>query len=181
MTVTTGNPDEVVLGAGTLYVAAIGTTEPASASAVLPSAWREIGWTEDGVTFNYEITTADIEVEEELDPVKVVTTGRKSEVAFQMAQLTRANLALALNKGAAGQTGTGSLAPPAPGSEVRVMIVLDTIDGARYIFRRCVQSGRISIARKKAPNKALIPVTFKLEKPAGLDPWSMLPNASSLV
>ena len=181
MTVTTGNPDEVLLGAGTLYVAQIGTTEPASASATLPSAWREIGWTEDGSTFNYEITTADIEVEEEFDPVKVATTGRKGEVAFQMAQLTRANLALALNKGAAGQTGTGSLEPPSPGSEVRVMIVLDTIDGSRWLFRRCVQSGRISIARKKAPNKALIPVTFKLEKPTGLQPFVMFPNASSLV
>ena len=53
--------DEVLLGAGTLYVAQIGTTEPASASpATLPVAWREIGWTEDGSTFNYEITTADI-------------------------------------------------------------------------------------------------------------------------
>ena len=92
--------------------------------------------------------------------MKVATTGRKGEVAFQMAQLTAPTWRSRANKGAAGQTGTGSLEPPSPGSEVRVMIVLDTIDGSRWLFRRCVQSGRISMARKEAPNKALIPVTF---------------------
>lgn len=181
MPVTTGNPDEVLLGAGTLYAAPIGTTEPSDASSALPSAWREIGWTEDGSTLNYEITTADVEVEEEFDPVKVVTTKRVGEVAFQMAQVTRANLALALNKGASGQTGTGILEPPDPGDEVRVMLVLDTEDGARYLFRRCVQSGRISINRKKAPDKATIPVTFKLEKPASDAPFGVFPSSGSTV
>lgn len=181
MPVTTGNPDEVLLGAGTLYAAPIGTTEPVDASTALPSAWREIGWTEDGSTINYELQTADVEVEEEFDPVKVVTTKRIGEVSFQMAQVTRANLALALNKGASSQTGTGILEPPDPGDEVRVMLVLDTEEGARYIFRRCVQSGRISINRKKAPDKATIPVTFKLEKPSGDAPFGVFPSATSTV
>ena len=78
MTVTVGNPDEVLLGAGTLYVAPIGTTEPTSASAALPSAWREVGWTEDGSTINYVMTSADVNVEEEFDPVKIVTTGPRA-------------------------------------------------------------------------------------------------------
>lgn len=181
MTVTVGNPDEVLLGAGTLYVAPIGTTEPTSASAALPSAWREVGWTEDGSTINYEMTSADVNVEEEFDPVKIVTTGRKGEVAFQAAQVTRANLALALNKGASSQDGVTVLEPPAPGSEVRVMLVLDTEDGARYLFRRCIQSGRISIPRKKAPNKAVIPMTFKLELPSGQQPFAVYPAATEVV
>lgn len=173
-----GTPGNVLIGPGTLYVAPIGTAEPASATATLDAAFREVGYTEDGTTFNYEITTEDVNVAEEYDPVMIATTGRSGSVAFQMAEATRRNLALAVNSGAAGAT-SGSLEPPDPGSEVRVMILLQTAEGARWLFRRCLQSGSIGIQRNKAPQKALLPVTFKLEKPTGAKPFIVWPSLTT--
>lgn len=181
---TTGDPDEVQLGPGILHVAPIGTTEPTSASATLPSAWREIGWTEEGSTFTYELTTEDVPVAEEFDPVKVATTARTVTVAFQMAQSTRENLALALNAGANADNDGSSFEPPTPGSETRVMIVWTSDDSEparRWIFRRCFQSGSVEMARQKAPNKTLLPVEFRLEKPEGSAPFKVFPNANGLI
>jgi hypothetical protein len=173
-----GTPGNVLIGPGDLYVAPIGTAEPASATAILNAAFRLVGYTEDGTTFNYEITTEDILVAEEFDPVMIATTGRTGSVAFQMAEATRQNLALALNAGADAAT-SGTLEPPDPGSEVRVMILLQTEEGARWLFRRCLQSGSIEIQRDKAPAKALLPVTFKLEKPSGAKPFIVWPSLST--
>ena len=70
---------------------------------------------------------------------------------------------------------------PSPGDEVRVILVLDTDDGARWIFRQCFQSGSIKLDRKKAPNAALIPVQFRMEKPAASEPWAVYPTADGLI
>lgn len=177
-----GTSANVLLGPGLLYVAPVATTEPTNASTALPSAdWRAVGYTEDGTTFTYEITNEAIEVEEEFDPVFYRTTGRMGTVAFQMAEITRQNLALAVNLGADAANNAASLEPPAPNSEVRVKVALDTDDGARWIWRQCLQASSIEIARKKAPDKTLLPVEFRLEKPTGVQPWIVFPNATALV
>lgn len=178
---TTGVVSEVQLGPGTLYCAPVGTTEPASASATLASAFREIGYTESGSEFQYEIKTADIDVAEEFDPVRIATTGRAASISFEMAQVSRQNLALALNIGANAANDASSLEPVSPGSEVRVMLVWQGDNGSRWIFRQCFQSSPIAIKRDKAPQKALIPVTFRLEKPSGSQPFKVFPAAAGLV
>lgn len=177
----TGNVSEVTFGPGTLYVAPIGTTEPASASAALPSAWREIGWTEDGSVLDIAYTSDGVEVEEEFYPILYKTTKVEMTLGFSMKQASRENLALALNVAANAANDASSLEPPAPGDEVRVMFVLDTDDGARWIFRKCFQSGSLKIDRKKAPNASLLPVQFRLEKPAASQPWKVFPNASGVI
>lgn len=173
-----GDSAAIAIGPGSLYVADIGTTDPTSATATLPSAWRAVGYTEEGNTFTYEITTEDVEVAEEFDPVRIDTTKRSGTVAFSMAEMTRANLALALNLGASAVNDTTAIEPPAPNTELRVKIVLDTFGGSRWLFRRCIQSGSLEIGRKKSPDKSLIPVEFKLEKPTGLQPFKVFPAAS---
>ena len=61
----------------------------------------------------------------------------------------------------------------------------DEVPGAsnrRWIFRSCVPSGTIAVARQKAPNKSTIPVTFNVTKSAsGAGPVKVFPNASGLV
>lgn len=168
----------IAIGAGTLYVAAIATADPTNATAALPSTWRQVGYTEEGNSFKYGIETEDIEVAEELDPVRIDTTKRAGSVSFSMAEMTRANLVLALNGGAAATNDTSGVEPPAIGAELRVKLALDTIGGSRWIFRRCVQGGEIEISRRKSPDKALIPVEFKLEKPTGQQPFIVFPAAS---
>lgn len=186
----TGTP--VKTGPGLIYVAPIGTTEPTTATAALPSAWRPVGYTEEGATISSGKTTEPIEVAEEFYPVRYDTTAEEGSVAFSMAEVSRQNLALALNAGADAAT-SGILESPAPGAEVRVMVVLDTAGSsaspntapgttnARYIFRKCLQSEDIEMGRGKAPAKALIPATFRFEKPDGARPWGVYPDANGNV
>lgn len=182
-----GNPNNISLGAGRLYVAPLGTSEPASASAALPSAWREIGYTEDGTKITTELTNEEIEVAEEYDPVLYVMTKRKIMVSVQMAEATRRNLALALGIGANESNDGTYLEPPDPGNETGFMLVWDSEDDAtngsniRWLFRKCKISGSIETQRNKAPNKALLPVEINVEKPASQAPFRVFPNSSGLI
>lgn len=184
MTVLTGDPDQIQLGAGTLYVAAIGTADPANPAAVLAasSTFREVGWTDDGSKITFETTSEKIKVEEEFYAVKTAVTDVVATVGFAMAQSTRRNLALALNIGYNEANDTTMLEPPTPGDEVRVKLIHVTDEGAMWIFRRCVQTGSIELSNQKAPDYKKIPVTFDLEKPAGATkPWAVVPATGGLI
>jgi hypothetical protein len=160
-----GDVAAVQLGPGGWFVAPLGTANPTSASGALNAAYVEVGWTEDGGEFAYELTTEDVYVAELFDPIKVATTSRKASFSIQLAETNRRNLALALNAGAgAGNTAQG-LSAPAVGSEVRTQWVWEGDNGQRWDFRQCFQSAAITIKRAKAPAKSLIPVTYKLELP----------------
>lgn len=183
-----GTPANVQLGPGRLYMAPIGTAEPASASAALPSAWIAIGYTEDGTTFSVEITSEPIEVAEEYDPIFYVTTRRVNSLAVQMAEMTRRRLALSIGSGIVADDAT-ALEPVNPGAEVKVMFVWDSNEdpttgspgNRRWIFRQCSFAGTIEVKRQKAPNKALLPITVNVEKPTGLAPFKVFPNSTGLV
>lgn len=184
-----GNPNNIVLGAGRLYVAAIGTAEPASASAALPSAWRAVGYTEDGTTVNIELTQDEIEVAEELDPVAYVMSKRKVSVSVQMAESTRRNLALSIDGSPNAVNTAASYEPSNPGAEVAFMMVWDSDEdptvvadeNIRWVFRSCKTAGSIELHRNKAPNKSLLPLEVMVQKPAGLAPFKVFPNASGLI
>ncbi len=178
-----GNSSYVELGPGRLYAAAVTTTEPASATAVLAaSAWYPIGYTEQGSAFQATLTQSEVDVEEEIDPIKYVLSKRVGQVTLAMAEMRRANLALAFGAGA-GQADDGTtFEPPDPGTEVAVVLVWDSdeadtpgTDNTRYLFRQCKAGGTISIPRRKAPNKATIATTFNLEKPTGKAPFKVFP------
>lgn len=182
-----GNAENISLGAGRLYVAPLGTDEPTVASAALPSAWRAVGYTEDGTTITTELTNEEIEVAEEYDPVLYMMTKRKIMVAVQMAEATRRNLALALGVGANEANDGTSFEPPNPGDETGFMLVWDSEDDAtngdniRWLFRKCKISGSIETSRNKAPNKALLPIEVNVEKPSNLAPFKVFPNSSGLI
>jgi hypothetical protein len=171
-------PAAVKIGAGVLYIAVLGTTEPTGPSSTqgpMPSAWSPLGYTEDGNDFSQTVTSVDLEVAEELEPVRTVVTSRASQVSFQLAQDTARNLQIALNGGSGTPTVTGGQTTPnipAIGSEVPVMLAWESSDGLeRWIYRSCLQVGAVNIGRKKGV-KSLIPVTFKLQRPAsGLAPY----------
>lgn len=181
-----GNSANIQLGAGRLYVAPIGTTEPTTASAVLPSAWRAVGYTEEGTTISVELTNEPINVAEEYDPVLYVMSGRSASVSVSMAEVNRKNLALAMGVGANEANDETSFEPPAPGAEVAVMLAWDSedaagVDNVRWVFRQCKVNGSVEVQRNKAPNKAMLPVTWNLEKPASNEPFIVFPNTSGEV
>lgn len=140
------------------------------------------GNTEEGSTFTYELSSEDVFVAEEFDPIRVATTSRTATLAFEMAEVTRRNLALALNVGANEADDGTWFEPPDVGSEVRVMIVHEPEEPAsRWIFRQAFQTGSIEIPRRKAPDKALIPVEFKLEKPSASKLFRVYPDADGRI
>jgi len=173
-----GVPAAVITGPGLLFAAPTGTTEPIDATTALPAAWKEIGFTADGTTITREQTWNAIYVEELLNPVRWEPSVSNDMVAFSMAESTKSKLALAMNMGAAVADDAVALEPPAAGSELRVMLVLNTAAGARWIWRRCVQTGASAMPHKKSPDKAVIPVTFRLEDVSPTKPWKVFPGAS---
>ena len=179
-------PAEVIADPGILYAAPIATADPTGYAdlATLPSAWREVGYTEEGSTFTYDVSNEPIEVAEELDPVKYAVTKRAGKVSFAMAQASRRNIALALNLGAAAVNDGTTLEPPDPSAFLRVKLLWVSNDenSARgVLFRKCLSVGTSEVSRKKAPNKTLIMVEFALEKPVGDEAFAYLPNSSGLI
>jgi hypothetical protein len=163
-----GTPSEVVVGPGLLYVAPIGTAEPTTGSGALPSAWTPIGYTDDGTTFSYGTTFEDIDVAEELDPIRKVATKRQVSLKCAMAQVSAQTLSIAANGGTIGSPTTGFVTfdPPELGQEAAVMVAWDSDDHQeRILIRKAIQVGAVDEARKKAPNKAMIPIELAGQVP----------------
>lgn len=167
---------------GMLWIAAVGTADPTNtvAGSVFTDdpavAYIPLGATEDGTNFSYQTTVEPVRVAEFFDPIKYVTTDRSGSIAFNLADYTLSNYRRALNGGVAALTptsGTGATAlykvePPAPGTEVRAMILWESTDKTlRILCRQTIQGGTVSSAFRKAPDKAVIPCTFNLEIPVG--------------
>lgn len=168
-----GNPDAISTGPGTLRIANLGTTEPADLVTAWPVGWALLGYTHQGHTFGYQLNVDGVEVEEELDMVRYVPTGRVTKVEFVLAEITATNLRRALNGGTL-TTGSGFviLEPPAFGTETRFMYGWESDDAQeRMVWRKCLSSGNVQLQRRKGANKAGIPFELNLEKPAGLQPF----------
>lgn len=166
---------------GYLAAAPIGTAEPTPTVAgsvftdTWAAAWIQLGGTEDGTTFAAEIGVEPISVAEFFEPIQYATTSRALTIAFAMASFTLHNVKRAFNGGMGAITadsGTGattlaSFEPPDPGSELRIMILWESLDHTlRLVCRQCINAGTIESAFQKVPAKGLLPCTFSLEKPA---------------
>lgn len=173
---TTGNVENLSLGPGTLYVAAVGSAEPTDVTTAWAAAWTEIGYTSDGTEVAIELSRDPVEVAEEIDPVLYATTSRSTKVSFAMAENTARNIRIALNGGTISTSaGVTTYEPPEPGTETPLAIGFESEDGEeRWVFRQCSQSGTVSIGRKKGSDKATIPVEMQVEKVTGLSAFVIL-------
>jgi hypothetical protein len=168
-----GNPNQISLGPGVLKVAAVGSAEPTDLVSAWPAAYTDLGYTFEGSEFSNELSTANVEVAEELYPLYIVPTGIVTQVKFVLAQLTARNMQLACNGGTI-LTGSGYVTfdPPAAGTPTRYMYGWQSDDGQeRWIFRQCLNGGTTTVQRKKGADKAGIAFELNLEKPAGVQPF----------
>jgi hypothetical protein len=183
MPATTATPT-LLTDPGYLFWAPTATSIPSNtvAGSVFTDSWAgpwvNLGATEDGSQFEYDLSVEAISVAEFLDPIRYVTTGRAGTIAFNLASYTLANLAKALNGGAlsvvsgSGATQLNRLRPPTPGSEVRAMIGWESLDNTtRLICYQTLSSGKVASAFKKAPSFAVIPTSWNLEVPASGIPF----------
>lgn len=184
-----GSSSNIKIGPGRVYFAPVGTTSPASASAALPSAtWIPLGYTEQGSEIEVSITTEGISVEEELDPVLYSPTQRETRFRVQAVETTVKNLALSLGAGATRDNDATVFKFPAPSAIVPVKLVWDSEEdptaggNSRLIMLRAFPSGTVRIGRRKAPNKATIPMDFLLAYDSTeQSPVVAFPNANGLI
>lgn len=164
-----GDPTKIRVGPGRLLVAAVGAAEPADLTTPWGVPWTDLGYTDEGHSFAASPSFEPVEVAEEIDPIRYEPTGREMRVEFALAEMTAQNLSYALNGGdVTSGTGIVTFEPPDPGEEIRVALGWEARDGKeRWVWRKCLQTGDIEIARRKAPDKALIPCSFMCEIVAG--------------
>jgi hypothetical protein len=156
---------------GLLYIATLGSVEPTTVSSSWDAAWVPLGYTAEGSVLNYEISSEPVDVAEELEPIDEVVTGRDPSVEFALAEKTYRNLTAAFNGGIV--TGDGqnwTFEPPDLGNETRVMLGWDETptvanNRLRYVFRKCLQSGNLSIENRKGANKSTLTCNFKIRRP----------------
>lgn len=172
-----GNPANIALGPGKLYIAPLGTAGPLNLDDVWPTAWTLLGYTNDGSTQNYAPAYEDVEVAEELEPLNSVQTGRSLSVQFTLAEPTSKNLQAAFNGGTITFTAAAvgppavraftKFEPPPLGVETHVMIGFEAEDTLERIFwRDTKQVGNVETARRKGADKGGIPCEFRAYKPA---------------
>lgn len=146
-----------------------------------PANWINLGATEEGSEFSYEMKVEAIRVAEFFDPIKYATVDRDGSFAFNLADYTLKNLQRAYNGATlatvsgAGATLLSKLTPAAPGAETRAMIGWESLDRTmRIICLQTLNGGAIKSAFKKPPAKAIIPCQFMMEMPAGASlPWEI--------
>ena len=171
---------------GVLFWAPLGTAEPTSTVAgsvftdTWPVAWVALGATDAGSNFKWKTKFDKIEVAEFLDPLKYVSSGREGSIAFALASINAANMKRALNGGNLVVTGSAATTmttytPPASGAEVRCMIGWESLDSTeRLICYQCINTGEVSIQRKKGKDNATIPIEFGLEIPSSGIPFKYI-------
>lgn len=161
-------------GPGTLYAAPYGTAVPTSVSSALDPAFVAMGNTFDGNTFTYQIQTADLMIEESYFATETAPTGVQETLTFNLSDYTANHLSMAYNQGfTASPVGPATIVSPTLQSETRLTIVWQSNDAnERWYYRKCHNTGAVTVQRRKAPNQTVIAFSMRIEDPlGGLSRW----------
>lgn len=164
-----GTPSNVKVGPGVLYFAPLGTEEPDDLTTAWAAGWVKAGYTDEGHTVTYSPSFESLEVAEENVPLRYELSSAEYTVEFSLAELTIDNIQKAFNGGTITTADDVKtyIPPAASAAATRIMIGFQSQDGTeRWVYRKCLQTGDVEIARRKAPDKSLIPMSFMLEVPS---------------
>jgi hypothetical protein len=114
-----------------------------------------------------------VDVAEEFYAVAKTITAYTGTVDFALSQITAQNLSYCFNGGTITVSGSDvQFDPPAAGTETYTMLGWQSNSAdERYIWRKCLQTGATATSRQKVLPQALLPVSFNIVKPTGLQPW----------
>jgi len=183
-----GTPSNVKLGPGRLWIAPLGTAEPASATAVLPSAWWPLGYTETGTELQFNRTTEAVMVAEEFDSIDEVNVSRDILLNVEIAERTKKRLILVHGGGALGVDDATAFELPDPETNTGFMAVWDsdkadvpTAFNRRRLLRLCKPTGSVTEAQARAPQKQTVKASFKVLQPSGvgLTPIKFYPSVNA--
>jgi len=159
---------------GTVYAIEPGGNAPGLS---LSSPFREIGYTEDGVTMEYTAETTDIEVAEETVPIDRVLTKETISVTCNMAESSLYNI----DKAMAGSVLSGSILQIGAGVLKTMNLKIEGTNPAG--FKRAIHlplvtaTGTVGMAYKKG-EKTVVPVSFQALKPVTEAACTVVDNAA---
>lgn len=173
--------DEIVVAAnGNIYVAPVGTAEPADVATAWPAGWVDLGYaSEDGVTVTDSKTLERIPVWQLFYPARLIITERDFRVAFSLRQWNTSTVRLAFGGGTVTDTAGAApytFTPPAPGAIDDRALGVEFIHGA-FTYRLVVPRGMVTddvesqLVRTAAAD---LPITFGVIGQAGADPWFLM-------
>jgi hypothetical protein len=164
---TEPNSAAAQVGPGLIYWAPLGTAEPTTPTGSLDAAWAKVGFTETGSQLVINKTYTDLNVAEQLDPIRIVASARTIMFEFNMVEMTATNLLRVLNGGTIGASGIyTTFVPQVTGVETRAMLLWISDDQQEMIIlRQVVQVGTITRQSRKAA-LATYTAQFRAEIPA---------------
>ncbi len=167
-----------VAGTGVVYVApyTAGMTLPSSYNSTLPSAFTNLGYTdEDGVTFTDEPTIDRKGAWQSFYPVRILETARMAKLAFNLEQWNADTLKLAAGGGTVATAGSGSkFTPHAAGSVSEWAVVVDVTDGAisdRWVLPRALVVSSLETQLNRS-DLSVLPVELEAIGEDGVNPWN---------
>lgn len=172
---TQGTAANVLVGPARLLVAPIGSTLPTLDGTTNPVTWdaafKEVGYTDDGVTLVYNPTIKDIMVDEEMAPVKKILEAEKCSVQVKLAEATLQNLARCISAStyaaSAADSTHAQLASikAGSGSITEVIIAFEGLNQAGlqriFIGYRAIPQGNVS-AQMRRSDKVVYTAEFGL-------------------
>lgn len=167
------DPQNLVMGPGTLFINDFDATEPDDTDVDTPpssaAGWENMGGTVGGITVNYNQTFTELVMDQVVDVAGRRLTGRDVQIQTQLGEVTLENLRYALNDGII-TTGAGfkKYAPAFTDSATqpayRALILDGWAPGAnqlrrRFISRRILSIAAVGVAYQK-DGQTVYPVTF---------------------
>lgn len=170
---TARDVDQVLTGPGQFFVAPTGTAFPTNAQTAPAATWEDVGYTDDGVAFEWSQETQEVVVAEEDLPIREERNKITYSLVSTLAQFILENLLRALGGG------TITAIPGPPVRRTYTPPVAGEHDSFALLFRyeneygfhtdlqvqraKSVEAG--SAPFTKTPQKTVVPVTFRLEVP----------------
>jgi len=147
---------------GVTYTIEPGGTAP---GLVLSAPYTDVGYTDDGVTFNYTLDTVDVEVDQETFPINRRITKEGLEITCNLAESSLENI----NNAIAGSVLSGNILTLGDGALKTMSIKLtgETPGGKirTFEFPKVTAAGAVVMSFKK-DEKTVFPVTFRALKPS---------------
>lgn len=168
--------NEIVVGAnGSVRVAPLDATEPASIDVAFSGDWTDLGYTsEDGVTVTDAKTVEDIPVWQLFYPARKIVTSRDFMAAFVLRQFSGAQVEFAFGGGEVTVNGEGfRYTPPSPEDLDIRKLAVEWLDGDKT-YRLIVTQGIVTenVETKLVRNAAAdLPITFGGIGQAGIALW----------
>lgn len=179
----TNNNEIVIPQLSRLWLAPVGTTAPADATAAWPEGWYTVGlFTEDSLKFNSEPNFEQVRSAQSSYPTRTFQTTDAATVEVDLQQWSGRNFKAVYGGGsitAVTPSGGGKhfrFAPPRIGGRTEVAAGIEVIDGGkhyRYLLPRTMQMEGVSKDLAKA-KEAVLPLRLAVQGGDDMDAWYLL-------